>query len=278
MDFYVSKVAGPVPIIDCDGPSTDVMNPPGVSYGCMPRDYSKYPEAMFAQPDPAQMIDPSEWDARYDEQEALQDSLEHLYLAGPGGNPVFEFLDQNGFPDCWAHSTAHAMMCDRMKRQMPVLRLNAVAVATMLNETNGGWAGLSAKFARSDGYPEIGTASYQWPYQSRRGKVTPELKSAMALNRITEDWVDLTKQVYDQNLTTKQLATYAFSNIACPSDFNWWGHSVCQIRWVRIEAGSWGPLILNSWKGWGRHGLGVLRGSKGIANGAVAIRLTGGVE
>jgi len=47
---------------------------------------------------------------------------------------------------------------------------------------------------------------------------------------------------------------------------------VCQVRWVRIERGSWGPLILNSWKGWGRHGLAVLRGRQAVADGAIAIR------
>jgi hypothetical protein len=45
-------------------------------------------------------------------------------------------------------------------------------------------------------------------------------------------------------------------------------HSMCQIRWVRTEANSWWPLIINSWKGWGYYGLGVLRNMD--ADGAVA--------
>jgi hypothetical protein len=168
------------------------------------------------------------------------------------------------------------MMFDRLRRFMPVRRLNAVAVATLLKETNGGWCGLSAKFARTEGFPEVGTGPGQWPYQSRKGKDTPELRAAMALNKVTEDWVDLTRQVYDQNLTNKQIATCSFSNIATPEDFNHMAHSVCGIRHVRLEPGAWGRLFLNSWKNWGRYGLGVLRGTKAIANGAVAVRLTGG--
>ncbi len=271
MDFY----KGSIPIIECDGPATDLSHPKNQARGMVPRDYSIYPQEMFAPPDQMQVIPKTEWDARYDEQEATQSSLEHIYLNGPNGGPMFVNLDQNGFPDCWAHSTAHSIMLDRIAQNLPILRLQAVAVATMLHQTSGGWCGLSAKFARENGYPVEGTGPGQWPHGTRNTKYdTPELRANMALHKIEEDWVDLTKQVYDQNLTSLQLATCGFNNIPSPSDFNWWGHSVCQVRWVRIEAGSWGPLILNSWLNWGRHGLGVLRGSQAIANGAVATRVT----
>lgn len=265
-----------IPIIDTDGPTTDVSHPPGATFGYVERDYAKYPQTMFAQPDTMQLIDPSEWDARYDEQEATQSSLEHLFLSGPGGKPAFDQLDQNGFPDCWCHSTGHSIMLDRLKRGEANPRLNAVAVATLLKETQGGWCGLSAKFARENGFPEVGTGPGQWPYQSRNGKDTAALRAAMALNKITEDFVDLTRQVYDQNLTRNQLATCLFNNVPCPVDFNWWGHSVCAVRWVRLSPGEWALLILNSWgASWGRYGLGLLQGSKMVPNGSVATRLTG---
>ena len=274
MDYYKSTI----PIFDPDvSVDFDGLNPANATKGYVERDYAKYPEAMFAPPDQMTLIPEGDRDAYYDEQEQQESSLEHLYLSGPGGTPAFEFLDQNGFPDCWCHSTCHSGMFDRLRRFMPVVRYNAVAIATMLKETQGGWCGLSAKFARTEGFPEIGTGPGQWPYQSRKGKDTPELRANMARYKITEDWVDLTRQVYDQNLTNKQLWTCLFSNIPCPVDFNWWGHSVCAVRYVRISAGEWGLLILNSWQGWGRYGLGVLRGSKMIPNGAVATRLTGGV-
>jgi hypothetical protein len=96
----------------------------------------------------------------------------------------------------------------------------------------------------------------------------------MAKYKIEEDWVDLTRQKYNRNLTLSQVATCGFNNIPGPRDYNWWRHSVCGIRWVRIERGSWGQLILNSWSRWGRHGLGVLRGKKAIPNGALGVRLT----
>lgn len=270
MDYY----KGTIPILEDVSAHRDVLNPKGMMKGLVPRDYSTDPQTMFASPDQMQIIPSSEWDARYDEQEAQQSSLEHLYLNGPNGEPAFVNLDQNGFPDCWCHSTTHSVMFDRLVQGLPYLKLNAVAIATLLNQTSGGWCGLSAKFIRENGVPVVGTLPGQWPYQSRKGKDSPELRAAMALHKITEDWVDLTQQEYNQNLTKSQIATCHFNNIPTPNDFNWWGHSVCAIRTVRISAGEWGVLILNSWLNWGRHGLAVLRGSQAVANGAVATRMT----
>lgn len=270
-DFYKG-----IPIID-DVPDTGLTHPAGAGFGAVPRDYSVQPETMFAPPSQMVLIPETEWDARYDEQEAQQSSLEHIYLSGPGGTPAFDCLDQNGDGDCWAYSTGHAIMLDRLKRNMPIVRLNPHGVAAMLKRPGtGGWAGLSAQFAREHGYPEEGTGPGQWPFQSHNLKYdTPECRAAMATRRIEEEWTDLTREVYQRNLTEAQSATCSFNNIPGPEDFNWWGHSVCRIRHVRIERGSWGKLILNSWgKKWGRHGLGVLRGSKMRCDGGLAIRAT----
>lgn len=273
MDFY----KGVIPILDADNDGNDAFHPPGQAKGMVPRDYKQFPETMFAQPDEMQVVPKTEWDARYDEQEANQSSLEHIYLSGPNGTPKFVNLDQNGQGYCWAYSTGHSIMLDRLKQNLPMVRLNPHATAAIIKggRDEGGWCGLSAKWARDNGYAVEGTGPGEWPLHTMNLKYdTPELRAEMAKHKVTEDWVDLTKQVYDQSLTTTQLATCGFNNIPCPSDFNWWSHSVCQVRWVRIEKGSWGPLILNSWLNWGRYGLAVLRGSQAIANGAVATRVT----
>jgi hypothetical protein len=155
------------------------------------------------------------------------------------------------------------------------VRLNPTAVATMLRQTNGGWCGLSAKFAREHGYPEEGTGPGQWPALTRNTRYdTSDLRAKMAKYKVTEDWVDLTRPVHSQNMTEAQSATCSFNNIPGPEDFNHWAHSVCRLRHVRIERNSWGKLILNSWPQWGRFGLGVLRGSKMRCDGALAIRAT----
>jgi len=166
---------------------------------------------------------------------------------------------------------------DLLKRGRPVPRLNPHSVAAIVKggRDEGGWCGLSAKFVRENGMAVEGTGPGQWPLHSRSLRNdTPEVRAAMAKHKIIEEWTDLTRQVYDQNLTRSQCATTGFMNIPGPRDYNHWSHSVCGIRWVRISRGNWGQLILNSWKGWGRYGLAVLQGSKAICNGGLAVRLT----
>ncbi len=272
MDFY----KGSIPIIDTDEPPTALSHPGGVGFGAVPRDYSQYPEQMFAAPSQMKLIDPSEYDARYDEQEATESSLEHLYLSGPNGAPAFINLDQNGHGYCWSYSTGTAIMLDRLRQNLPIVRLNPHGPAAIIKKgaDEGGWCGLSGGFARDVGYPVEGNGPGQWPLHSRdyRKYDTAECRIAMSQHAVTDDWYDLTRQAYNQVLTDKQLATCAFNNVPCPVDFAWWGHSVCQVRVVRIERGSWGRLILNSWKNWGRHGLAVLRGSQANPMGAIAIK------
>jgi hypothetical protein len=233
------------------------------------RDYSVDPQEMFASPDEMDLIPESEWDARYEEREAQQSGLEHLYVRD--GKPAFKHLDQNPQGFCWAYSSTHAVMLQRLAMGQPVVRLSAHAVACKIKNfrDQGGWGGQSAKFITENGCPSVEA----WPEKSmKRQYDTPEVWKDAEKYKITDQWVDLTKQVYDQNLTRAQMATAGFLNQPGPVDFNWAGHSVCRLGWVRIEKGSWGPLILNSWWGWGYHGLGVLAGNKGVPNGALAIR------
>jgi hypothetical protein len=271
-EFYKSDI----PILDDARPvDRDTLRPGDVTFGLVPRDYSLYPQEYLGAPDEINVIEPSEWDARYDADEEAQSSLEHLFLRG--GVPAFTNLDQNGDGYCWDYSNGHAAMLTRLRDRREPVRFNPHASAAIIKggRNEGGWCGLGAKFAAEHGWAVEGTGPGQWPLHSRNLKYdTPALRAEMAKYRTTEEWRDLTKQDWDHTLTSKQLATCGFNNVPAPSDFNWWGHSVCQVRWVRIERGSWGPLILNSWKGWGRHGLAVLRGSQAVANGAVAVRTT----
>lgn len=273
MDFY----KGVIPIIN-DEPGAMALAFPGrtgsptIGYGYVPRDYAVDPPEMFAGPGDMSLIPESEWDARYEEEEKIQSSLEHLFLRG--GSPAFVNLDQNGHGYCWSYSAGSALMMCRLRDNLPAIRLNPHSVAAIIKRgaDEGGWCGLSARFARENGMAEEGSGPGQWPLHSRNlSNDNPACRERMKMHRIERDWIDLTRSAYDDDLTIQQYATRLLSNDPCPSDFNWWGHSVCAIRWVRIERGSWGPLILNSWKGWGRHGLGVLQGSKGRPDGALAI-------
>lgn len=278
---------GSIPIID-DATDEGFFRPSGVGFGCVPRDYNVMPQEMLASPKEMKVIPYSEWDARYDEEERNKSSLEHVYLSGPNGTPAFVNLDQNGDGYCWAYSDGAAIMIDRLKRGLPLVRLNPHSIAAIIKggRDEGGWCGLSHKFYREVGCAPEGNGPGEWPLHSRNLKYdTPEMRASMARFKIDEDWYDLGRQEWDQKLTEAQSATCSFNNIPGGEDFAWWSHSVCRIRHVRIERNSWGKLILNSWVGFGRYGLAVLRynsfdttngpqGGKAVCAGAVAVGTT----
>lgn len=256
MDFYKGKI----PIITQSLNEGFVRGAPDFepSTGAVPRDFSVDPVEVGDSPTGIKVFNRSEWDALFDRGDAEKDTLEHVYLrAAEAGQ--FEYLDQDGFPDCWFHSTAHALMLNRLLQNLPYVKMNAVAGATLMNRTNGGWCGLSMKYIREHGCPVVGGGPGEWPYQSRRGRDTPELRASIARYKSLEDWYDLGRAEYDQKETVAQIHGATEANCPTPSDYYRFGHSMLTLRWVRIEANSWGPLTLNSWQGFGYHGLCVLR-------------------
>jgi hypothetical protein len=242
-------------------------------HGLVPRDRSKYPPAMFDPPSGIPIIPKSEWDARIAEQDREQSSLEHLRMRGSAGQMI-SALDQNSQGFCWAYSTTMAVMLLRAVANLPHVRLSGHAVGCMVKNfrDEGGWCGLSAKFHREKGCPSVAL----WPEKSMsRSNDKPEVWANAALHKVSEDWVDLTRDVYDQNLTAAQIATCLLSGIPVAVDYNEWSHSICALRWVKVEGGSYAPKILNSWTdGWGDKGTGVIRASWDV-DGAVALRVTG---
>lgn len=271
MDFY----KGDIPIYDCSKESVLAeINPMGVGSGLVKRDFTESPHrpVVGAPPSEIKLIPKSEWDARYDEQEEQESSLEHLFLRG--GKPAFVNLDQNGDGDCWAYSTGHAIMLHYLRHNpnnpRAVPRLNPHFIATYLRRFNGGWCGASMDVAMKVGCLEEGTGPDQWPLHSHNtGLMTRSRLEAAAKHKVVEAYYDVAKPIYGQEMTELQLGTAGFLNVPAPSDFNEMSHSMCQLRMVRVERGSWCPLIINSWKNWGRFGLGVLRNMD--ADGAVAL-------
>lgn len=234
--------------------------------GYVERDYKVQPVEMFGPPSEIPLIPRSEWSARIKELEETQSSVAHLGRDVP-------VLDQGQVGYCWAHSTVHAVMFARAVAGMPDVPLSAYAVAATIKKgaDEGGWCGLSAEFVRKRGVP----SQVVWPQGDRnyRQYDRPEVWADAERHKSGEEWCDLTREVYDQNLTFDQLATCLLMRIPCPVDFNWWGHSVCAIKLVEVEPGSFGIEIRNSWgTSWGDKGNGILRGSKAIPNGALAIR------
>lgn len=245
------------------------------SYGCVPRDYAVDPVLMGDSPSAMKLYLPSEYDAVYDEQEEQESSLEHIYLGDGGNKPAFVNLNQNGQGYCWSYSTGHCIMLDRLKRNFPMIRLNPHATAAIIKKgrDEGGWCGLSCKFGREHGYAIEGNGPGQWPLHAMNLKYdTPALRANMALHKVDEDWYDFGRAEWDQHLAKQQIATIGLSNIPGALDFNRFGHSMCMMRYVRFEKGAWGPLVFNSWKDWGYHGLAVL--AEMYPDNAIAVRST----
>lgn len=252
-------------VIDVDDPkNTDRLFPKDKGRG---HDPSQVVRAMYSPPSDLQLIPRSEWSARIKEQEALK--------ARASDARTWDCLDQGQVGYCWAHSTTQAVMMVRTLMGLPHVPLSAYAVAATIKKgaDEGGWCGLSAKFARERGIP----AQSLWPQGDRnyRNYDKPEVWANAKLHTIAEDWADLTKAEYDQNLTFDQIASWLLTGMGvCAVDFNWWSHSVLALDVVEVEAGSFGLRILNSWgPSWEDHGSSVLRGRKAIPDGAYGVRV-----
>jgi hypothetical protein len=250
-----------------------VINGEVKGHGLVPRDYSVHPKEMFDPPSGMTVIEESRQDEFIDAQERDQSSLWHLRMRANNGQPI-PSLDQNGQGYCWAYSTTGCVMLLRALMNAPYVRLSAHAVGCkVMNFANrGGWCGLSAKFHRETGCPSV----VFWAEKSMsRQYDKPETWANAALHKVVEEWADLTRDVYDQNLTKAQIRSCLLTNVPCALDYNEMSHSMCGIRWRRVEAGSYAPECWNSWTdSWGSLGCGIIRASWDV-DGAVALRVTG---
>lgn len=233
-------------------------------------DPSTVVKGMFASPKEIPLIPRSEWQARIQERKLQGLGLEAIWRRKFGSSVGTAHLDQNGQGFCWAYSTGHAIMFTRVRDGQEAKRLSPHAVACKIKnfKDQGGWCGLSAQFARENGYPTVDT----WKEKS----MSRQYDNATTWNeakqyRITEDYVDLTVNVWEENLTYDQYITCLLMNLPVQSDFNWWGHSVCSVDvdWLDGEAV---PRIINSWAGWGEEGFATLQGKRAIPDGAVSTR------
>jgi hypothetical protein len=274
----VAKRKKSAPVIDDESAPglTDLLNPPGFGHGLVERDHAKYPAEMFAPPTEIQLIPRSEWPDRIKERQAQKATGRDLRNRMANGKK-HKSLDQNGQGYCWMYSVTHTVMYMRAVANQPYRRLSAHAGACKVKNfrDEGGWCGLGAKFVRENGIPSVRA----WPEKSMsRSHDTAATWEDAKASVITEDWVDLTRQVYDQNLSFDMVASCLLQGVFCAVDFNWWAHSVCAIDIAEVEPGSYGLLIQNSWTdAWGDEGLGILRGNKAVPDGAVATRVvTGG--
>lgn len=228
-------------------------------------------QQMFDPPNQLALIPRSEWSARIKEGNETKSFISHVLL-----RHRIPSLDQGPNGYCWGHSTVGCVQAVRALQNQPYIPLSAYAVcATIKRGVNeGGWCGLSAKFLRERGVP----SQELWPQGDRnyRKYDRPEVWANAGLHKVTEEWVDLARDVYEQNLTFDAVMTCLLNRVPVAGDFNWWAHSVLLCDPVEVEPGSFGIRLRNSWgDGWGEQGFGVLRGQRAVTDGALAIRVTG---
>jgi hypothetical protein len=239
--------------------------------GLVKRNWATHPPKMFGLlPSTIKVMSQSELEERVKEQEKEQSSLFHIRMrSGPGGGSM-PTLDQDGQGFCWMYSVTRALQLVRAKMGLPYVKLSAHAGACKVKNfrDEGGWCGLAAQFLREHGQPSVEF----WPEKSMsRSHDKPETWANAAQHKIMNDIADLTRPVYDHNMTKAQMLTCLVLNHPVPQDYDEWGHSICGIQAVRIEAGSIEPRIDNSWTDqWGDRGTGIIRASWSV-DGAIAV-------
>jgi C1A family cysteine protease len=249
-----------------DSTSSDHLFPKEFGRG---HDPSQYVPTMLAAPSQIPLIPESEWIPRIRDRKKYKLGLRDLFRAGKVGT----VKDQNGQGFCWGHSTTRTIeYVLAIMRPDGYVPLSAFSLCCKVKNfrDEGGWCGLSAQFARENGIvPES-----LWPAKSMsHGYDTPTNWEEAKKYRITEDFVDLARPVYDRNLTWPQVVSCLLQNIPCAVDFNWWGHSVCAVDVDEVD-GEVALDIDNSWTPqWGDNGTARLQGQKKIPDGAIATRV-----
>lgn len=257
------------PFIIDDATSSDVTHPPGMGRGYDPAQVVPF---MFAPPAEIPLVPESEWIPRIRDRKKYKTGLRDVRATkGPGGGRM-PSKDQNGQGFCWAYSVTRTVEYARaiMGEDYSPLSAHSVACKVKGFRDEGGWAGLSAQFVRANGVvPES-----LWPAKSMsRSYDTAANWEEAAKFRITEDFVDVTRAVYDQNLSWPMQVSLLLQNTPYAGDRNWWGHSTCDFDVDELD----GEVVIltdNSWTdGWGENGVGVIRGNRKYIDGGVATRV-----
>lgn len=246
---------------------------PELGRGLIPRDYGIQPVGSipgvktFGAVD-FPLIPRSEWSPRIKEMEETKSRLSDIRDRGNRGKPI-PYLDQGPIGYCWAHSTVHALMLLRAAMNQPYRPLSAFAVAAIIMQgrDEGGWSALSLEWIMKHGCP---TQEF-WPQGDRNlRRDTPEMRSDASRHQVDAGWIEPDSPHWDRDLSFDQFFSLLLARTPVPVDLNWWGHAVCAVDPVEVEPGSYGVRIMNSHRGWGDNGMGVLRGNRAIPDNAVA--------
>lgn len=192
------------------------------------------------------LIDKSNWDAAIDEQIAL--------LARVSDCIDFPAFDQDGLPTCWAICTAQCYSIKRRCVGLPHRQMSGCSLAVPISGGHrGGYEGNSMRMAIEDG---IAATDY-WPENNTSNSLNskPEVTADRLLHKVLM-FLDMDGD--------QQWATACLRKLPGVFAYNWMSHCMTMCDFVRIEAGSYGYRVRNSWRDdWGA------KNSKGVGGFAV---------
>lgn len=261
-------------VID-DSTNNDVLNPKGFGKGFDPSQIPvglPEPIHLFGDaPNQIKEFSDSELLARTQELWDRKATLWHLRQIAANGQPM-PTLDQGSEGFCWAYSTTRAIQYIRAMQNQEYRRLSGHAIGCIVKNyrNEGGWCGLSYKFAMERGVPSV----EYWPEKSmNRNNDKPATWENAAGNKIIEGYFDEGIAVYNQSLTLRQELTLLCLGIPCAADRFRWSHSTLDHTPVIKDGRVW-PMGDNSWTdNWGDKGTYVFVGENmARTDGAIAVR------
>ena len=208
------------------------------------------------------LIPRTEWDARIDEQERLFSSVSDFC--------DFPAYDQDGIPYCWINGPCQAFTTARRIQRLPLKIISSASCGGPITGyvSRGGWEGDGLEYLTKRG----GATVEHWPNNAiKRSLNTPEVEAERQNYKILEA-LELRKN-FDE------WATACLLNLPGAFAYNWMSHVMMSARLNRIEKGSYGLEVRNSWSNaWGYKnskgfgGFAVFREGRGTPDSGFVIR------
>lgn len=184
----------------------------------------------------------SEWDARIDEQVELEARCSDFC--------DFPAFDQDGLPTCWAIGTAQAATILRRIMGLPFVQLSGCSLAVPISGGHsGGWEKEANDYAVEHGIASVGV----WPENNTNRSLNskPEVDSDRKNHKVLEFLDMKTKANWVSACLRTKPGPFAYNSMR---------HVMAMCDVVRIEKGSLGFRVRNSWHdSWGaknKHGFG----------------------
>ena len=238
--------------------------------GLVPRDMEAYPVGSYegsvpysAIKDKLPLIPWADMPELIRERVANKTQLSDMRNTFLDGKPM-PYHPQGNSNFCWSYAAVHALEGQRMKNNLPYVPLSPHGVGCKIfNYSNrGGWSAKATAFIMREGAPP----ETHWPQQSwSRSHDNERTWQEAKKYRFTEGWIDYDAPDYDRDMTFQAVLSCLIWLNPIPADFNHMSHAVCLYDAVdafpslpATDPNRYGVRFLNSWKGWGDNGMGVL--------------------